>query len=127
LEAAVLKAQVREINEGHCGRAPPDALEAMATAQIARDATLAQSILPYATRGVVLITGDGHARRDIGVIHYLPPPLRSQAVSIGLLEDKADAADRAQFYDVALLTPAQERPDPCAHLSVGKDGKMHGQ
>lgn len=113
----LLEAQEREIEEGHCGRVPKEALAAMAAAQIARDATLAQSIAPYAGRGVVLLTGNGHARRDIGVARYLPERDRARAVSVGLLEDDEKAAARAKHYDVALLTPVQARPDPCASLS----------
>ena len=119
----IMRAQARAIEDGHCGRVPPGALEAMATAQVARDAMLAQAITPYLDRGVILFTGNGHARRDIGVARHLPPADRTRVISIGLLEDEDDsslrepgAADRAASFDVAFMTRTQPRPDPCASI-----------
>jgi uncharacterized iron-regulated protein len=112
----IVQAQRHEIEVGHCGRLPPDALDPMALAQVARDAILAQAIAPYVERGVVLLTGNGHARRDIGVVRHLPPADRSRTISIGLLEDDDKAAGSAAWFDVALLTPPQVRPDPCLSL-----------
>jgi len=110
------QAQEREIEEGHCGRVPREALPAMAHAQVARDAMLARSILPYAERGVVLLTGNGHARRDIGVLRHLPESARSHAITIGLLEDDAKAAELAGAFDVVYRTAVQARPDPCTTI-----------
>jgi len=120
----VLEAQEREIEQGHCGRVPREALPAMAQAQIARDATLAQAIEPYFDRGVVLLTGNGHARRDIGVVRHLSAADRARTITIGLLEDDEKAAAEAADFDVALLTPVQPRPDPCAHLGPMRIGTV---
>jgi len=120
----VLEAQEREIEQGHCGRVPREALPAMARAQIARDATLAQAIEPYFDRGVVLLTGNGHARRDIGVVRHLSAADRARTITIGLLEDDEKAAAEAADFDVALLTPVQPRPDPCAHLGPMRIGTV---
>ena len=110
------KSQEYEIALGHCGQLPPDSLPAMAGAQIARDAMLAQSIAPYFARGVVLLTGNGHARRDIGVLRHIAPQDQGRVVSIGLLEDDDKAAARAGYFDVSFLTPVQTRADPCANF-----------
>jgi uncharacterized iron-regulated protein len=110
------QAQQREIEVGHCGRLAPDALGPMVLAQVARDAILAQAIAPYADRGVVLLTGNGHARRDIGVARHLSQKDRLRTVSIGLLEDDEEAARYAASYDVAFLTPVQARADPCRSM-----------
>lgn len=112
------RAQVHEIEIGHCGGIPPDALGPMAAAQMARDAVLAASIEPYAERGVVLLTGNGHARRDIGVARYLSERDRSHAVSIGLLEGDPKPGDgtQAASFDVAFVSAAQARADPCANF-----------
>lgn len=118
----VQHAQEREIEQGHCGRVPHEALPALALAQIARDAVLAQSITPYFDRGVVLLTGNGHARRDIGVLRHLPASDRARAVSIGLLEDDEHAAEQAAHFDVAFRTPVQSRADPCANLGPMRMG-----
>jgi len=118
--------QQTEIADGHCGQLPAEALAPMAAAQIARDAQLAQAILPYADRGVILLTGNGHARRDIGVARYLPPEVQARTVSIGLLEDDGKAAARAAHFDFSLRTPVQQRADPCASVGHGALGRMTG-
>jgi len=112
----VERAQEYEIERGHCGQLPADSLPAMAGAQIARDAVLAQSIAPYFSRGVVLLTGNGHARRDIGVLRHLAQRDRERVVSIGLLEDDGKAADFASDFDFTFLTPVQARADPCTNF-----------
>jgi len=112
----IVRAQEYEIERGHCGQLPADSLSAMAGAQIARDAVLAQSIAPYFSRGVVLLTGNGHARRDIGVLRHLGQRDRDRVVSIGLLEDDGKAADYAGEFDLTFLTPVQARADPCANF-----------
>jgi len=108
--------QEHEIEQGHCGRVPREALPALALTQIARDAVLAQAITPYFDRGVVLLTGNGHARRDIGVMRHLSASDRARAVSIGLLEDDEQAVEQAAHFDIALRTPVQSRADPCANI-----------
>jgi uncharacterized iron-regulated protein len=118
------------IREGHCGALPESAVPRMATAQRARDATLAQSLLDAGRDGAVLIAGNGHVRRDLGVpvyLHALAPGRTSCAV--GILEVEAamqdprayttGAADaQAPRYDFAIFTPRTDRPDPCAAFST---------
>ena len=58
----------------------------MARAQIARDIVLARSVRPYLSRGVVLLTGNGHVRKDIGVPYWLSVDELRDIISIGLLE-----------------------------------------
>jgi uncharacterized iron-regulated protein len=81
----------------------------MAQAQIARDIVMAQLLVEHHATGAVLLAGNGHVRSDIGAPHWLPDGLRTRAVAIGLLESDADAA----AFDVAIVTAAQPRPDPC--------------
>ena len=78
--ATFLRAHEEIIAEGHCNLLPPPALPGMARAQIARDRALAEAIAPYAARGVVLLTGNGHARTDIGVPHWLSSEARATLV-----------------------------------------------
>lgn len=114
--APVRAAHEKAVDDGHCNRMPADALPAMARAQIARDFALAEAIRPHFARGVVLLTGNGHVRADIGVPHFFSASERAQAIAIGLLEeDKAEADWRGRF-DVAFATPVQPREDPCAKL-----------
>lgn len=56
----------------HCGAGGHVPLDRMLAVQRLRDATMAARLRAVADRGgVVLITGNGHARRDHGVSHYL--------------------------------------------------------
>ena len=93
---------------GHCDLLPAEAIPGMARAQIARDRTLAAAITPYAERGVVLLTGNGHARKDMGVPHWLAVP----NTSIGLLEDE----EHTDAFDYYAVTARAERADPCEVL-----------
>lgn len=118
LPAAFVRAHEQAIAKGHCDLLPADALPGMAAAQIARDRTLAAAIRPHAARGVVLLTGNGHARADVGVPHWLTPDERARAVSIGVLERDGigGGGDVATHFDAFVLTDRAERPDPCEEL-----------
>lgn len=104
----------REIDEGHCGALPPGQFAGMALAQRSRDAALASAMLQagQANERVILIAGNGHVRRDLGVPRYLMAAgvPGSQIISIGYIEQ----SDPAAPYDLTRVTPAATRPDPCA-------------
>jgi uncharacterized iron-regulated protein len=102
------------VQEAHCNLLPTSALPGLARAQIARDAVLADSIRPFLARGVVLLTGNGHARLDVGVPLHFTPEERRHVWSIGLLE--TGAGERPTVYNAAFLTPAQPRDDPCQRV-----------
>jgi len=118
-DAAVPDAFMREhrvaVERGHCNLLPPEALPGMARAQIARDRSLAQAIAAHARRGVVLLTGNGHARTDIGAPYWLPADARAASKSIALLEKEGDS--EASGFDAYVVTAAVERPDQCAELA----------
>jgi uncharacterized iron-regulated protein len=104
----------REIDAGHCHALPAAQWPAMALAQRARDAALAQALLSATAAGgrAVLIAGNGHVRRDLGVPHYLRAAgvPAAQIVAIGYLEeDERDAP-----YDLVRITSSVPRDDPCA-------------
>jgi uncharacterized iron-regulated protein len=106
----------RQVDEGHCGALPAAMIGSMALAQRARDAALAAAMMaaPPGAR-VVLIAGNGHVRRDIGVPHYLAAAQAGDIVSVGFLERGPDGATRADGpYDEAWFTEPVDRPDPCA-------------
>jgi hypothetical protein len=119
LDAALPEAErtLREAGQlmAHCNAMPAEALPGMVEAQRLRDGWLARAALEAVeeTGGpVVVITGNGHARRDWGVPALLAvaaPDLR--VLSIGQFEDAAEAAPPFDFW---LVTEAVERPDPCA-------------
>src|SRR5438105_8701759 len=87
------------IAAGHCNLLRAEDLSARARAQIARDIIMARAIRPYVDRGVVLLAGNGHVRRDIGVPFWLSPDAMRDAVSIGVLERNDDSVpeDVAEF------------------------------
>lgn len=107
----------REDNQraAHCDALPADMLGGMVEAQRLRDAALAAAALAALddTGGpVVVITGNGHARRDWGVPSLLAiaaPGL--DVLSIGQFED---AVPPDAPYDHYLVTEAVLRDDPCA-------------
>jgi uncharacterized iron-regulated protein len=113
----LLRAQLKAVEEGHCHQMPEQMLPAIARAQVARDAALADAIGPYLQRGVVLLAGNGHVRRDMGVPRFLPAQDQLRVTSIGLIEQDsgADAAPPGA-YDAVFRTPVQARADPCQGL-----------
>lgn len=115
LPAEVLAAQETEVRDSHCGALPESLVSPMAKAQIARDVVMADTLRTHADRGVVLIAGNGHVRRDIAVPYWLRRDgLAPRAV--GFLEPTSDAA----AFDAVERIPATTRPDPCAGFKAPK-------
>lgn len=100
----------------HCDAMPPELLPGMVEAQRLRDAALARATLAayeesVARKGrgmVVVITGNGHARRDLGVPSLLPKGLSVR--SVGQFEE---FAPDSPTFDDWIVTRAIERDDPC--------------
>lgn len=116
IDTALQAAQEREIDQGHCGALPASVLPGMARAQIARDAIMADVLRRAGARGAVLLAGNGHVRRDLGVPRWLADIPAARILVIGFVEPgmEREATDR---YDRVLTNPgaAMVRPtDPCA-------------
>lgn len=121
LSAEARAAVEQEMQDAHCGKLPEAMLPAMVNVQIARDAFMAYRIV-QADHRAVIITGNGHARRDRGIPQFIQR-LRPDAaiVVVHLLEVAegdsiaAAATDHAPFdiTDYALFTPEHPRSDPC--------------
>jgi uncharacterized iron-regulated protein len=121
-EAAAIETAVRE---GHCGKLPESVVPRMAAAQRARDAVMADALLARASAGAVLIAGNGHVRRDLGVpLHLATRAPQRGVLAVGIVE-VVEGVARAEDYvapgagdipqfDVAIFTPRTDRPDPCA-------------
>ncbi|WP_410522805.1 ChaN family lipoprotein, partial [Parvimonas micra] len=60
-----------ELEAGHCGKMPSDLMPGMIRAQIARDVWMETLIARQAGHAVVLLAGNAHVRRDLGVPHWL--------------------------------------------------------
>ena len=106
------------IRAGHCNLLPASRIAPMAAAQRARDARMADAVAEARRRTglpVVLLAGNGHVRRDIGVPRYLADRRpQDRLLSIGLLEENGGPAP-ADFHR-AEFTAAAPRDDPCESL-----------
>ncbi|QBY54760.1 ChaN family lipoprotein [Cupriavidus oxalaticus] len=104
----LVAAQTAVLDRGHCGNFPKAMLPGMLAAQAARDAVMARALRPYAQRGAVLIAGNGHVRRDVGVPRWLTGEA-GKVVSVGYVESAAADGE----FDMAVVVPAVARKDPC--------------
>ncbi len=117
----------RIIFDGHCRALPKRLLPSMAAAQRARDATLAAAMLDAVADGAVLIAGNGHVRRDLGVPLYLGAADASASIcAVGIVEVEEGKTDPRSYvdteaspppaFDFVCFTPQWSRPDPCAEF-----------
>jgi uncharacterized iron-regulated protein len=106
------QAQEREIDRGHCGALPATMWPRMAQAQFARDAVMADVLRRHSLRGAVLLAGNGHVRRDLGVPRWLEAEA-PRVFALALLE-RGDTSTPQNAFDATALTEAAERADPCA-------------
>lgn len=104
----VLALQTEAVRDAHCGLLPEALLPRMARAQIARDQVMAE-VLREAGRPVVLLAGNGHVRRDIGVPRWLPAE-GVEAVAY------SEGASPPGWYDRDVRVPPLPREDACAAL-----------
>ena len=136
LDATELQQLYAEIDASHCQLLPESQFPAMVRVQQARDARMAESLRAAMRSGStpqggvnVLVAGNFHTRRDLGVSRYLlaatPAPSEAQISSLALLEvDLAELNPEAylqQFssivpYDYLWFTPALTDEDYCASL-----------
>ena len=111
----VQSAQEREIETGHCHALPRSMWPRMARAQFARDAVMAEALRRGAgSGGVVLLAGNGHVRRDIGVPRWLGA-VQDRVFAVGYLEITDDSTPVTAF-DAVVRTAVAERADPCAEF-----------
>jgi uncharacterized iron-regulated protein len=91
----------------------------MVNAQVARDVWMAKTIRENASHGLILLAGNGHVRKDIGVYHWLSGAERSRTQVIAYTEDESDAVSvpEALVYDRTIRIEPFERNDPCEALT----------
>lgn len=95
----------------HCNALPPEMLPGMVQGQRLRDATLAREIeRAFRETGgpVVVITGNGHARRDWGAPRLLGLGLTQISIAQFEHAPKGDIP-----FDYWIITPEMARKDPC--------------
>lgn len=117
--------------KAHCNALPEEMLPGMVAAQRVRDAALAHAVKTALTNNpngvVVVITGNGHARKDWGAPALLAtakPELR--LFSLGQSESSTDENGEngnntskvaiSGTFDAIIASPAQQRPDACAQF-----------
>lgn len=133
-----------EIAASHCDQLPENMIRPMAAAQQVRDAVMAEAMLQAAARpgrdGTILITGNGHARRDRGVPYKLAEMVPGRSVaSLGLFEVAAGADSPADYgarfdgalpFDLVWFTPLADPTDPCEsfarQMQRAREGEARG-
>jgi uncharacterized iron-regulated protein len=118
-----------DISEGHCGKVAPHMAAAIAKAQRARDAVMADTLLLSKQAGAVALVGRGHARRDMAIPLYLAARApQATVLSLGMVEVDAptDPAAYVQgplgpLYDyVWFTTRVVRKVDPCDSIPQAK-------
>ncbi len=115
----------KDIVDGHCGMLPATAAPAVARAQRARDAMMAEAILNVGAGTAVAILGREHVRRDLSVPRYLAARAPDRkVVVVGLIEsddphkpgDELVNTMRSRYDYLVLTAPVQRQVDPCKGL-----------
>ena len=114
LPGPALKAQQQLIRLGHCNLLPESQITPMTRVQIAKDQAMAQTIEDVALPGkvVLLLAGNGHVNRQLGVPQHLPATLHAKAVHLRA----GDATDKDSAFDSTWATPRLAEKDYCAGL-----------
>ena len=122
LPGPALKAQQQGIRTGHCNLLPEAQITPMTRIQIAKDISMASTLSQAAVPGkvVVLLSGNGHADRFLGVPQHLGPDLKVKVIR---LRAGPDAGDKASAFDMVWATPALPEKDYCAGLQEQFGGK----
>lgn len=121
LPAEIFDEMIEEQRLAHCDMLPPEMLPGMVQAQILRDAVFARTILEALeqTGGpVVMITGNGHARRDRAIPAILGRV--APAVSVWALGQFEGPPDPDEPFDATAISPFVPRDDPCLVFTNGQ-------
>lgn len=128
----ILEAKRQDIVESHCNKLPESMINPMVQVQHAKDAIMAHILVEnnanHGENGVILITGDGHARNDYGVPWHLKRVASDKSVvTIGIIEVAEDLIDPRQYaaktrtekipFDFVWFTPRSDDEDPCERFS----------
>lgn len=130
LDEQTMEALEKDIDESHCGMLPESQFPSMVRVQQARDYAMAGSLAASSEQKLqVLIAGNYHIRRDLGVPNYLlnkqPNLQENQIVSLAFMEVDEASDEPAEYlqqfgsvkaYDYIWFTPAVSNEDYCASL-----------
>ena len=119
----------QEIMEGHCNALPDRVLPRFSLIQRLRDASLSQSLVEQAGLSpigkAILIAGNSHVRRDLGVPYYLVKSgVEGTVLSVGQVEVQPGLETPTDYaavqgvkrlpYDFVIFSEATDRDNPCA-------------
>lgn len=124
LQPAALDRLRDRIREGHCDLLPTHQIAPMARVQIARDKAMAgtaQTAL-QPQRTVVLLAGNEHVRKDVGVPRHLPAALPHKVLQAVPGPGTAAALISA---DAVWRSPARQEVDHCAALREQWKSRAH--
>lgn len=115
LDSELFRKQKIAIDNGHCNILPSSAFKGMVNAQVARDVWMAKTIRENSTNGLILLAGNGHVQKDIGVYRWLSDTERSRTEVIGFTEGDGEIEKEAEgrLYDRTIRVKPFEREDPC--------------
>ena len=116
LPPAALAQQQSHIRAGHCNLLPERQIAPMTRIQIARDRSLAAVAVAALRPGqtVLLVAGNGHVRRDLGVPQHLPAGVQHHVVMAQAGSNSASAPNNQA--DTVWTTPPRPPTDHCADL-----------
>lgn len=113
LPVDLFEGQRHAIEIGHCGKLPLGMAQGMVRAQVARDVWMAKMLQNNASSGgAVLLAGNGHVRKDLGVPRWLVLTTAPSRFQVHAYTEKG-GADNATGYDVIHTVAVHPRPDPC--------------
>lgn len=112
---ATWQTQQANIREGHCQLLPESQVIPMTRVQLARDVSMAHTIETVLVPGktVLLVAGNQHVRRDLGVPQHLTPSVRSTVVLMASGSDGEGPAN-ANTADQVWRTARMPEQDHCA-------------
>lgn len=121
LDSDLFQKQKIAIDSGHCYTLPNSAFKGMVNAQVARDVWMAKTVRENSANGLILLAGNGHVQKDIGVYRWLSDPERFRTEVIGFTEGDGETEKEAEglMYDRTIRVKPFERGDPCKALTGG--------
>jgi uncharacterized iron-regulated protein len=119
LPPLALQTQRQRIREGHCDALPEAQIGPMTRVQIARDRAMADTVVSALQPGktVLMIAGNGHVERSLGVPLHLPGKLVAKVVTARAASANFSASpSEAGAADLIWTTPPRPLPDYCAEF-----------
>lgn len=115
LDNALFEKQKAAIDIGHCHMLPTSAFKGMVNAQVARDVWMAKMIRENSSNGLILLAGNGHVRKDIGVYRWLRSAERTRTKVIAFTEDEGAMVKKSEssVFDQTIHIEPFDWKDPC--------------